>query len=264
MPTSNTTSPDLDRLNAVLATMPGLAVAVSGGVDSLTLAHVAATVCPGFEAIHAISPAVPASATQRVRRHATASLWRLRVIDAGEFADPDYLKNPVNRCYYCKSNLYRRMRNLVGAGLVASGTNLDDLGDFRPGLEAAAQAGVVHPFVQAGLDKAAVRRIAHFLSLEDIAELPAQPCLASRVETGIAIDADDLAFVDRVEAEIRRHVAHADIRCRITHDGVRLEASRLPPEAVTARIADWCAKAGRTWLGVSPYRRGSAFRHDAG
>lgn len=264
MPTSNATSPDLDRLKSVLTTMPDLAVAVSGGVDSLTLAHVAAAVCQGFAAIHAVSPAVPASATQRVRRHAEAGGWRLRVIDAGEFSDPAYLKNPVNRCYYCKSNLYRRMRALVGAGTIASGTNLDDLGDFRPGLEAASQADVVHPFVLAELDKAAIRRIARFLSLEDIAELPAQPCLASRVETGIAIDADDLAFVDRVEAEVRRHVSNADVRCRITHDGVRLEASQRPPEDVTAQIANWCGSAGRTWLGVSAYRRGSAFRHEAG
>ena len=264
MPTSNATNPDLDWLRSVLATTPDLAVAVSGGVDSLTLAHVAAAVCPGFEAIHAVSPAVPVSATERVQRHAAAGHWRLRIIDAGEFADPDYLKNPVNRCYYCKSNLYRRMRGLVGPGAIASGTNLDDLGDFRPGLEAASHAGVVHPFVEAGLDKAAVRGIARFLSLDDIAELPAQPCLASRVETGIAIDSDDLAFADRVESEVRRHVVNADVRCRITRNGVRLEASQRPPEAVTALIARWCGSVGRTWLGASEYRRGSAFRHDAG
>lgn len=264
MPTSNATNPDLDRLRAVLVATPDLAVAVSGGVDSLTLAHVAAAACPGFTAIHAISPAVPPSATERVRRHAEAGRWRLRVIDAGEFTDPAYLKNPLNRCYHCKSNLYRSIRGLVGERAIASGTNLDDLGDFRPGLEAASREGVLHPFVRAGLGKSAIREIARALGLEDIAELPAQPCLASRIETGISIDPADLAFVDRVEAEVRRHIDGGDVRCRITREGVRLESSAPPPEAVVASIAAWCEKGGRVWLGVLDYRRGSAFRHGAG
>lgn len=262
MAPSNAMNPDLERLRSVLAVMPDLAVAVSGGVDSLTLAHVAAEICPGFEAVHALSPAVPSSATGRVRRHAKASGWRFREIDAGEFSDADYLNNPLDRCYFCKSNLYRGMRGIVGTKAIASGTNLDDLDDFRPGLKAAAQSGVVHPFVEAGIDKAGVRRIARFLSLTDIAELPAQPCLASRVETGIAIEADDLAFVDRVEAEVRHHLANADVRCRITGDGVRLETSEPLPDAVLAVVAGWCETAGRTWLGVRPYRRGSAFRRE--
>ncbi|PKU24876.1 adenine nucleotide alpha hydrolase [Telmatospirillum siberiense] len=257
-------NPDLDRLRSVLASMPGLAVAVSGGVDSLTLAHVASAVCPDFEAVHAVSPAVPASATERVRRHAKAHRWRFRLIETGEFADTAYLKNPVDRCYYCKSNLYRRMREVVGSKVIASGTNLDDLEDYRPGLNAASETGVVHPFVLAGIGKAALRGIARSLALVDIAELPAQPCLASRVETGIAIDATALGFIDRVEAEVRQHIANADVRCRITPMGVRLETSEQPPEAVLAVIAAWCESAGKTWLGLSEYRRGSAFKHGLG
>lgn len=264
MAPSNAMNPDLERLRSVLAETPDLAVAVSGGVDSLTLAHVAAAVCPGFEAIHAMSPAVPASATERVRRHAMANGWRLREIEAGEFADTAYRQNPVDRCYHCKANLYRSMRDIAGAKIIASGTNQDDLADFRPGLKAADEIGVVHPFVEAGIGKAGIRRIARALSLFDIAEMPAQPCLASRVETGLMIEADDLAFVDRVEAEVRQYLANADVRCRITRDGVRLETSEQPPDAILAVVADWCEGTGRSWLGLADYRRGSAFKHTTG
>ena len=103
--------------------------------------------------LHAVSPAVPPHATARVRAHAERHGWALTVADAGEFDDPRYRANPVDRCYFCKSNLYDRIRS-VTEGTVASGTNLDDLGDYRPGLKAAAERGVVHPFVEAGIDKA--------------------------------------------------------------------------------------------------------------
>ena len=253
---------DIDHLADVFARLRGVALAVSGGVDSLTLAHVASLVLADFEVVHAISPAVPKTATERVNRHAAAKGWRLVTIDAGEFSDPDYLSNPVNRCYFCKTNLYGRMREVIGDRTIASGTNLDDLEDFRPGLAAASEAGVVHPFVEAGLRKAAVREIARTLGLEDIAELPAQPCLASRVETGLIIEPAALKFADEIEEEVRRHLPGADIRCRITHDGVRLEASAPPSQDVIAAIAKRCTSTGRTWLGIADYRRGSAFRHE--
>lgn len=257
-------SPEIEQLAAVLADTPGIALAVSGGVDSMTLAHVASLVLQDFEVVHAVSPAVPTAATERVQRHALAMGWRLVIIDAGEFADRDYLKNPIDRCYFCKSNLYRRMRAVVGGRTIASGTNLDDLDDFRPGLTAATEAGVVHPFVQAGLRKADVRTIARALRLEDIAEMPAQPCLASRVETGLTIEPAALIFVDEVEQAVRRHLPDADVRCRITREGVRLETSKQPPPEVLAMIADRCGAEGRTWLGLAAYRRGSAFRHELG
>ena len=76
----------------------------------------------------------------------------LDVVEAGEFADPDYLRNPVNRCYFCKANLYDRIAALA-EGTIASGANLGDLGDFRPGLTAAAERSVIHPFVEAGIGK---------------------------------------------------------------------------------------------------------------
>ncbi|HEX7955284.1 MAG TPA: hypothetical protein VF523_19655, partial [Burkholderiales bacterium] len=97
----------LAQLQAVLRGIGPLAVAVSGGVDSLTLASVAhRTLQDEAEMFHAVSPAVPAQATERVRALAAREGWKLTVVDAGEFGDADYRSNPVNRCFYCKTNLY--------------------------------------------------------------------------------------------------------------------------------------------------------------
>ena len=185
-----------NRLRDVLGGYGRLAVAVSGGVDSLTLAFCAARWVPDILAIHAVSPAVPAEATERVRRYAETNGWPLKVVSSGEFKDPNYRANPHNRCYFCKSNLYTTMTELFD-GPVASGTNTDDLGDYRPGLVAAKENAVVHPFVEAGIGKDDLRAIARLFDLQDIAELPAQPCLSSRVESGIRLEAADLV-VDEI------------------------------------------------------------------
>src|SRR6185437_16934761 len=103
--------------------------------------------------------------------------------------------------YFCKSNLYDRIRDLTDA-VIVSGAKMDDLGDYRPGLLAAAERTVVHPYVDAGMDKTAVRALARELGLDDVAELPAQPCLSSRIETGIAIYSNDLAFIDLAETRL--------------------------------------------------------------
>ena len=135
----------LDSLNSILDQLPEVAVAVSGGVDSLTLAT-AVHRRPAVRSImfHATSPAVPEEATERVRGLANEQGWTLRIIDAGEFADKDYRANPVNRCFYCKTNLYGAIVPLTEAQ-VLSGTNLDDLGEYRPGLQAAEHHAVRHP-----------------------------------------------------------------------------------------------------------------------
>ena len=91
--------------------------------------------------VHAASPAVPAEATARVRAHADRYGWALTLIDAGEFADSRYRTNPIDRCYFCKSNLYARIAGIF-AGVILSGTNTDDLGDYRPGLKAAGEHGL--------------------------------------------------------------------------------------------------------------------------
>lgn len=239
-----------------------LTIAVSGGVDSLTLAYVAQRSGNAVSMIHAISPAVPALATKRVKAYAAREGWDLRLVDAGEFADPAYRANPLDRCYFCKSHLYDCARAL-SRGVVASGTNKDDLGDFRPGLRAAAERQIVHPFVECGIDKAGIRALARWQGLADIAELPAQPCLASRVETGLAIDAADLGFIDAMEQRVRAQLdERATVRCRITRAGVVIEIADTDapdPERIARAAEVFYRERQRIFAGVRPYRQGAAF-----
>ncbi len=147
---------------------------------------------------------------------------------------------------------------------IASGTNRDDLSDFRPGLRAAAEHDVIHPYVEARLDKGDVYALASKLGLDDLERLPAQPCLASRVETGIAIAPSDLAFIDDVEMRLAAALGNdAVVRCRVTHAGVviELDDANFAATASTARhIGEAaCHSTGRTFAGIRHYRRGAAF-----
>jgi uncharacterized protein len=260
-------APILDHLLEVLDRHDAIGVAVSGGQDSMTLAHAAHRFTRAETTLfHAVSPAVPGSARDRLQRHAAREGWRLVLVDAGELADPRYAANPVDRCYFCKTNLYDRIRRVTGA-VIASGTNTDDLGDFRPGLRAAAERGVIHPYVEAGIGKATIKALARELGLDDLIALPAQPCLASRIETGIGVTTDHLGFIDEVETRLAALLGEgATLRCRVTHAGAMVELDPdlvdSSPEltaAVSAIVSAACTAAGRVFAGVRPYRRGSAF-----
>lgn len=261
-----------DTLNRVLGRHEALAIAVSGGVDSLTLAIAAHRFRNGRDVVlyHAISPAVPREASERVKRHAQREGMALHLIDAGEFADPDYRKNPLDRCFFCKMNLYGTVARAVGPRFpVASGTNTDDLGDFRPGLAAAERHKVLHPYVDAGMDKAAVRRLASELGLGDVAALPASPCLSSRVETGIRIEPATLRMIDEVESALRRKIDTPSIRCRVRAGAVVIEIGETPQDELDTLQMTFSSAIGaivarhRVDLPVKfeRYRRGSAFLH---
>jgi uncharacterized protein len=256
------------ELETVLAGIGEVAVAVSGGVDSMTLAVVAGRrLGSRAEMIHAVSPAVPPEATARVEQQARREGWRLAIIDAGEFADPDYLANPANRCFFCKTNLYGTIATRTTATIV-SGTNIDDLGDWRPGLRAAEAHGVRHPYVEAGIAKAGVRELARRLALHELAELPAAPCLSSRLATGIAVTTDRLRLVHAVERLITRELAPRTVRCRLFHDGVAIQLDaeglsriRGAPAAPLRRAIERMAGPGA--VRYEPYRMGSAFLRTA-
>ena len=125
-------------------------IAVSGGIDSITLATFSNLLKPKLINIaHAISDAVPEEATKRVNKLAKKFNWKLYILNANEINDPKYKQNPYNRCYFCKDNLYKTIKAEINTDLIFSGTNIDDLNDYRPGLKAAKLSNIRHPFIEA-------------------------------------------------------------------------------------------------------------------
>ena len=255
-------------LASVFATVEASVVACSGGVDSMTLAFAAhRAMGDRMTVFHAVSPAVPVAATERVRAYAAREGWRLVVLNAGEFADENYMANPANRCFFCKSNLYGTLAARAGGAQLFSGTNLDDLGDWRPGLKAAENHQVRHPFVEAGMTKIDVRALAAAFGLHDIAEMPSAPCLSSRVETGLRIDPLSLLAIDRAETLLRARLDARTIRCRLRGAGVVIELdpvalAALPEprrDELAAEVRAAFAHLGAVAISFAAYERGSAF-----
>ena len=260
------------KLADVLVNLSGGTIAVSGGVDSLTLSSFAHLILGsgGIRMIHARSPAVPRAATKRVRQFAAQEAWRLDEVDAGEFLDPRYRANPVNRCFFCKSNLYLTLGDLSD-GVLLSGTNTDDLHDYRPGLQAAKNHNVRHPFVEAGLSKDDIRALARAMGHLELSKLPSSPCLSSRIETGLVIEPDVLTLVDRVEELLTDELAPSDVRCRVFKSGIEIQMdsqtlgdlSLERREIIAEEIAARTELLSAAQIRFAPYQMGSAFRHGA-
>jgi uncharacterized protein len=224
------------RLLAALGEWPGVAVAFSGGVDSSVVAK-AARLALGDKAVAvtADSPSVPRAEVAATRRLAASIGIRHVVLETKEFDDPNYLRNDGGRCYFCKSELYAVIDRLLpelGVPVVASGANLDDMGDYRPGLKAAEEHNVRHPLQEAGFTKADVRAIAKEWGLS-VWDKPASPCLSSRLAPGLPVTPERIARVEAAEI-VLKNFGLTDCRVRY-HDGdvARLE---LPPGDV-ARFA---------------------------
>ena len=225
----------LQRLHGVLSATAPRVVACSGGVDSLLLATVAHRAAPDATIVaHAVTAAVPPKATERVTQVADDEGWTLEIVTPGEFADEQYLSNPTDRCYHCKSHLYDAIAPRPG-WYVLSGANRDDLGEYRPGLTAAAEHHVRHPFVEADMGKAEIRAVARDLGL-DFAELPASPCLASRLYTGTRVTEARLWAVDAGEELIRSITGTAVVRCRRRADEVVVEVPAEDRHLVTPDV----------------------------
>lgn len=202
-------------------------IATSGGIDSMVLAYIAhQTIQQQAIIAHSTSVSVPTLDAARVRQYTEKYQWTLQLIQAGELENTTYRSNPINRCYYCKCSLFKQLQKLQH-GAIVTGTNLDDLGDYRPGLIAAKEQGVLQPYVELSINKATIRKIAEYLQLDDLKDIPASPCLASRIETGISIEPTYLEVVDKIENHARKALQTDIVRFRIRKETVALE---LTPE----------------------------------
>jgi uncharacterized protein len=235
--TQDTLSPELaakrDALLGILRTLGSAAVAFSGGIDSTVVAQAARLALgDGAVAVTADSPSVPRAEIADACRLARQIGIRHVLIPTNEFANPDYVRNDGARCYYCKSELYtqieRRMPEL-GVRYVCSGANLDDRGDYRPGLTAAAEHAVRHPLQEAGFTKAEVRALARHWGLPTW-DKPASPCLSSRLAPGVTVTPERTARVEAAEAYLH-DLGLRECRVRL-HEG-ELARIEVPPAAIT-------------------------------
>jgi uncharacterized protein len=225
-----------DQLIAILASLPGVAVAFSGGIDSTVVAK-AAFLALGQKAVAVTADSPSVARTELSDARTLAMLIGIRhvVVATSEFENPAYLKNDGTRCYHCKTELYSTVQKLlpeIGVPVVVSGANLDDLGDYRPGLVAAAEHSVRHPLQEAGFTKADVRDLARHWGLPTW-DKPASPCLSSRLAPGLTVTAERTARVEAAEV-ILRSLGLRECRVRY-HEGdlARVEV----PAGEIARLA---------------------------
>lgn len=238
----------------------------SGGVDSALLASVGArTLGPArFLAVLGRSASLAAGQAEQARAIARAAGVPLLELDTHELDDPQYRANAPDRCFHCKTELWSRLGALAaerGFDVVIDGTHADDAGEHRPGLAAAARAGVRSPLAELGWTKAEIRRAARELGLA-VWDAPAAPCLASRVQYGLEVTAPRLRQVEQAEAVVRALGVAGDLRVR--HLGALARIEVLPAEqgmvqAAWPRVERALLALGFERVELDPrgYRRGS-------
>ena len=233
------------ELEQRIAKLDSALVAFSGGVDSSLVAALAfRALGTRALAVTAVSPALATGELHGARAVARAIGIEHEVITTDELAREGYRRNGRDRCYHCKSELYDRLDALAsrrGYAAVLSGANADDEGDWRPGLTAAAEHGVVHPLLEARLGKDEVRRLARELGVPS-ADKPASPCLASRIPYGTEVDPRTLEQIDRAEVALKGlgfeilRVRHYDDLARVEIGGDELPRALASREAVEAAV----------------------------
>jgi len=241
VPNREAPSPELvakrDQLLGLIRGYSTCAVAFSGGIDSTVVAK-AAQLALGERAIAVTGTSASLAAGELEEARELAGLIGIRheVIDTDEFANPQYVQNASDRCYHCKTELYTQLEGLaerVGVAMVLNGANLDDLGDYRPGMQAASEHRVASPLAECGFHKSDVRELAAHWGLPTW-DKPATPCLSSRVAYGEEVTPERLAMIDQAEQYLRQQGLRT-LRVRY-HKGdlARLE---VPPEAL-AKLCD--------------------------
>ncbi len=212
-----------NELLKTVTEMRRVVVAFSAGVDSTVVAKAAQIACgENAVAVTAVSSSLAAGEKEEAQRLAEQIGIRHHIIETSEFADPNYTANPTNRCYFCKSELYSRLESWLPSqnwGQVINGANADDVGDHRPGMQAAREHAVRSPLLEVGLTKAEVRELAREWNLP-VWDKPAMPCLSSRIAYGVEVTPERVARVDAAERFLRERLNLRELR-------VRLEAGEL-------------------------------------
>ena len=218
-------------------------IGFSGGVDSAYLACVAVEALGRGEVLAVIGRSASYPEAQWTRAREVAARFDIPVleVDTDELHDPNYAANPVNRCYFCKSELWQRLQPIAearGLAVVVDGTNADDRGDYRPGAQAARERGVASPLAELGFTKSDIRELSRLRGIQTWSQ-PSSPCLSSRIPYGTAVTIERLRQVEVAEEQLRKLGIAGNLRVR--HFGARARVELDRDELARWSVGDGAA-----------------------